>query len=368
MKILCVIDNLGSGGAQRQIVELTLGFIEKGHHVEFLTYYPNSFFISVLEEAGVAITCIEEPSYIKRLLKMRRFIRKGKYNAVLSFLEAANFICEFAGLPHRKWKLVVGERSANPQISHSLKLRFYRWFHLFADYVVSNSYSNIKLVQRVNPFLSKLKCKVIYNIIDFKKWNRIDNGVSKKNGKLKIVVAARHEYQKNLNGLAEALSLLPSELRSNIKVDWYGHQLEEPFVDGSIAEGRQKIEDLKLNKTLFLHPTTNRLNKRMQEADAVGLFSYYEGFPNVVCEGMACAKPIVCTHVSDVPDILQHEKELLCYPDKPDSIQQAITNLYHLSKDERIRIGLLNEEIAKKKFNREAIVSEYLELLDDKKG
>jgi len=363
MKILCVIDNLGSGGAQRQIVELALGFNENGNHVEFLTYYPNPFFINTLQQAGILITCIEEPNYIKRLFKMRHFIRKGNYNAVLSFLEGANFICEFAGLPFRKWSLVVGERSANPDIMRSLRLKFYRWFHVFADFVVANSYTNMKMVQKINPFLSKTKCKVIYNIVDTKKWNRGDNAFKKKNGTLNIVVAARHQYLKNLKGLAEALAMLPLEVRSKIKVDWYGHRLEEPYVDGSIVEGRKKIEELELNETLVLYDTTDSLNKKIQEADAVGLFSYYEGFPNVVCEGMACAKPIICTEVSDVPYFLEHEKELLCVAEKPDSIQKAISNLYNLTDEEKLEIGLENEKIANEKFNKELIVSHYLELL-----
>ena len=33
MRILCVIDSLGSGGAQRQMVNLAVGFKSKGHQV-----------------------------------------------------------------------------------------------------------------------------------------------------------------------------------------------------------------------------------------------------------------------------------------------------------------------------------------------
>ena len=39
MKILCVIDSLGSGGAQRQLVGLAIGFKERGHEVSFLVYH-----------------------------------------------------------------------------------------------------------------------------------------------------------------------------------------------------------------------------------------------------------------------------------------------------------------------------------------
>jgi len=38
MIILCVIDTLGSGGAQRQLVNIAIGFKERGHTVSFLVY------------------------------------------------------------------------------------------------------------------------------------------------------------------------------------------------------------------------------------------------------------------------------------------------------------------------------------------
>ena len=43
MKILCLIDDLGSGGAQRQLVNLSKGFVSRGHEVSFLVYHPADF-------------------------------------------------------------------------------------------------------------------------------------------------------------------------------------------------------------------------------------------------------------------------------------------------------------------------------------
>src|SRR5690606_7473545 len=119
MKILCVIDSLGSGGSQRQLVELAKGFKEKGHEVSFLTYHNINFFIPELDNHKITVNTIIEPNYIKRLLKIRKAIRNHQPEAVLSFLEAANFITTLSGVPYRKWKLVVGERSANPAILKS---------------------------------------------------------------------------------------------------------------------------------------------------------------------------------------------------------------------------------------------------------
>jgi glycosyltransferase involved in cell wall biosynthesis len=363
MRILCVTNGLGSGGAQRQLVELAIAFKEKGHDVEFLTYRYSPFFNPTLENEGITIICIDEPNYMKRLFKMRRIIRRGNYNAVLSFLEAANFICEFAGIPNRKWKLIVGERSANPGIFKSLKLISYRWFHFFADYVVANSYANMRMIRKINPFLSKSKCRVIYNIIDFKKWKPSNHYFPKKDGKFKIIAVASHRYLKNLNGLIDALSLLKQEELVKIAVDWYGERISEPYFDNSFLEGKKKLVDLKLDGIIKFHPATNSINQKILEADAIGLFSFYEGFPNVICEGMACQKPILCSFVSDLPNLLSNEKPLLFDPANPETIKNALSYLISLGNDELIRIGRKNEEIARENFDKELNVSKYLELL-----
>src|SRR5690554_5400606 len=172
MKILCVIDSLGSGGAQRQLVNLALAFKEKGHEVSFLVYHSQPFYYPLLKKEGIEVIEVVEPNYLKRLFKMRKVIRGGGYDAVLSFLEAANFICELSTLPFRKFRLVVGERSANPTILKSFKLRLYRWFHFLADAIVANSHENIKIVKQANPLLPNKKLHVIYNLIDFEKWEQ----------------------------------------------------------------------------------------------------------------------------------------------------------------------------------------------------
>ena len=48
MKILCVINSLRPGGAQRQLVNLGIGFKEKGHEVSFLAYHNVNFYTTEL--------------------------------------------------------------------------------------------------------------------------------------------------------------------------------------------------------------------------------------------------------------------------------------------------------------------------------
>lgn len=363
MRILCVIDELGSGGAQRQLVELALGFRAAGHEIAFLTYHPNSFYYTYLEEAKIPVTLITSDNYIIRLLKMRRFIRKGNFNAVISFLQASNFICELSGFPFRKWKLVVGERSANPNIFKSCRLKLYRWFHLFANYIVANSEANMKIVKSINPFLPASKCRIIYNIVDFSHWTPSSEYIPRRNGKLKIVVAASHRRLKNLIGLVEATALLSESERSLIEIEWFGDRIEEPFVDNSFMDAKELINRYTLGKIFSFYPATKDLNLKIQQADVVGLFSFYEGFPNTICEGMACAKTIICSAVSDIPLILSENKNLIFKPDSIESIANTLSYVIALSNKQLIAIGQTNLELAKTNFNQEVIINKYLDLI-----
>jgi len=359
MRILCVIDSLGSGGAQRQLVNLAIGFKEKGHNVSFLVYHRDEFYEQTLKENNISIYEIIESNYFKRLMKMRRYIRKGNFDAVLSFLEAPNFICEIAGLPTRKWKLIVGERSANPNILKSPKLRIYRWFHLLADLVVANSHENIKMVRKINPFLSKEKCHVIYNILDSNVWKMQLNYIPFNNHKFNLLIAASISNTKNLHGLIEAVNFLPESYKNKLKINWYGNVGDLDY----FYKAQQKIKDYKIDEIFsFLEPTHDII-RQMYLSDAIGLFSFYEGLPNVICEAMAIEKPIICSNVSDLP-LLLNNRYLLIDPYSASSIAASLIYCMDQSIIKLNEEGKKNRLVAEKFFDKEKIIEKYLSIID----
>ncbi len=360
MRILCVINSLCPGGAQRQLVNLAIGFKERRHEVSFLSYYNDNFYASELSENGIAATFLVEPNYLKRFLKMRKFIRGGHYDAVLAFLEAPCFIATLSGFPFRRWKLVVGERSADPNILSSIKRRFYRWVHLFADFLVSNSQTNMDMVKRINPFMPNRKCKVIYNMLMINETTAPTNSTTL-NDKIKLVILANQNKSKNLNGLVEAVQLLSENEKSCLQIRWYGERLMNDYDEKAL----HKIDMLGLGSIITFHEPVKNVDVTINESDAVGLFSHYEGFPNVICEGMILKKPVICSNVSDIPILLKEDKNgFFCNPTDSTSILGALKKLLAADKKQLEKIGNTNRILANKLFKKEELIESYLKLLE----
>lgn len=357
MKILCVIDSLRSGGAQRQLVNLAIAFQKKGHQVEFLVYHSDSFYYEILLEKKIKIIEVLENNYIKRIFKMRKMIRNGNYDTVLSFLEAASFISTLSGFPYRKWNLVIGERSANPNILKSFKLKMYRWFHLFATAIVSNSHDNLKIVKKINPLLSTNKLYVVYNLIDFEKWQPCNhNYVYRENGKFNLTVVASHQYLKNLNGLVEAVNFLDEYEKNQLVINWYGDTL-----DNSKFEAIEKIKKYHLDGIFNFYDATTHISSKVNAADAIALFSFYEGLPNAICEAMVNAKPVISSNISDVNLFLGND--YVFAPDQSMDIANKIKFLLSLDQSTLMQIGVKNSNLAATIFFEDEIVDKYISIM-----
>jgi len=359
MKILCVIDSLGSGGAQRQLVELAKGFKEKGHKVSFLIYFDITFFKPLLDEVNIPVKIIQEDSFLKRIFKIRKFIREQKCDVVVSFLETPNFICEISGFPWRNWKLIVGERSADPKILKSIKRRFFRLMHVFSDEVVANSKENIYIVKKINPFLSKKRCHVIYNIIDSKKWTPSDSYLPLNEDKFRLIIAASHLDYKNARGLIEAINCLTIEEKKKLNVSWYGKKGE----DNSFNEAKELIAKYRLEDIIKFYEPTQDIYKVYAKCDAVGLFSFLEGLPNTVCEGMSMGRLILASKISEIPFLLNNDNNCMFDPKSIEQIRNTISWAISLKVENLLNYGRINRENAIEYFDKNKIVESYLKIL-----
>lgn len=185
-----------------------------------------------------------------------------------------------------------------------------------------------------------------------------------KSGQLRIVVAASQRYLKNLSGLLKALLLLTNEEKRSLSIDWYGDRLQPPFLDNSVTEGMDFIERFQLNDIIRLFPATKNIKNIMLEADVIALFSFFEGLPNCICEGMALGKPVIASSVSDIPLIIEDGiNGKLCNPDDPESIAAVLRWFSEQDNEKLAQMGRSNRKKAVELFDKNIIMDKYLELI-----
>jgi glycosyltransferase involved in cell wall biosynthesis len=365
VKLLCFIDCLGSGGAQRQLATLAVGLKKRGHEVRFLVYHPQDHFLPQLQEADIPCQVIPPHSRWRRALAVRRVLRQGWQEVVLAFLEASCLYAELARIPRQRWGLVVGERSANPRILGGVS-RWFRQFHRSADVIVCNSHTNRLMLEARFPFL-KQKLTTIYNTVDLQLFRpalgQSTTGSHSSSGPCRIVVAASYQGLKNMGGVARAMVLLRTiPPAQDIVVDWFGGIGADPT---PYHEAVDFITANALAGQFNFHPETRAIEKVFAGASAVGLFSFFEGLPNVVCEGMACGKPIVLSNVCDAGSLVRDGKNgFLCDPSSPESIAKAFGRLAGMSFEERQQMGSESRAVAEDLFCEQIVVERYEKIFE----
>ena len=362
-KVLFLSPNLGlgGGGAERQIVTVASLLKDSGYDVEFLCYADGNFYEDILKKKEITVHYKLLPNYLKRMIFVRRFIRKGKYNAVVSFLETPNFLNNFAAIGGKTWKVITGERSAQERTFISTRGKIFCWFQRFADYIVCNSENAKKMWLEYCPQY-KRKLAVIYNNVTLQKDN--SEYMPMRNGKLHVLVAASYQSLKNTVGLINALALLTNDERKRIHVDWYGNRYIAATGTNVYDEAVVAIRKYGLQQMITLHEGTNEIHNKMKEADVVGLFSKFEGLPNAICEGMMLGKPVVMTRVSDYSTLVDDSNGVLCDWDNAETIKEALLKFMNMSVNKLLEMGKSSEKKANSLFSKERITSSWIKIIE----
>jgi glycosyltransferase involved in cell wall biosynthesis len=361
MKVLCVIDSLGSGGAQRQLCTLSVMLKRRGADVSVLTYHNGNFFLPMLLDEGITCRTVSDKTKLDRILEIRKILRAGGQDVVLAFLPGPCVYSEIAAIPDRNWGLVVSERLAIPGSDMS-RFPWTRILHQIADYVVTNSHTNRSMIERSIPRLSG-RVVTIYNAVDFSFFRPDTSGEGKCRSFTKIVVAASHQRKKNFVGLLEAISIVRTKLPDKrVEVDWYG---EVPTDRKAYDEAVHLIREKGLDGYVRLYPATGSIVDVYNSADAVALPSFYEGLPNTICEAMACGRPILMSDVGDAKNlVIDGSNGFLFNPASSDDMANAIMRFCRLSQTERDYMGAESRKLAEAMFDPETFVTHYIQILD----
>jgi glycosyltransferase involved in cell wall biosynthesis len=360
MKLLFVIDNLGSGGAQRQMVQLALGLNRRGHNVEFFIYYPEyDFFASPLQDAGIQIHKYKKKSQfsVKIIADLHNHVLERYYDVVLSFLDTPNFYSEIIRLKRKKPALVVSERNAYDKASFTWQKYFLDQFHHLADRVTVNSHYQAHQMTLYLPWLKNKLC-MIYNGLSNEYFNLPRNTAKTSMGRFLSVGSIIP--RKNVVGLAQALVEYGKMYGSPPSIDWAG-------VLHPTKESRMVYEQV--NSILYangLESYWTWLGECKNMADIYPQYlalihpSFREGLPNAVCEAMASGLPVLLSNFGEHPRLIGkglHGR--LFDPNSPRAIANTIHDFLNLSIGEQNQISRSAYQFAKQEFALEVFLDRY---------
>ncbi len=357
-KILCLIDRLSFGGAERQLIGLAVMLKQEGYDVEMATYHDFDFCTEDLEANNIQMHRISQKGNpLTKLLAVRRLINKQKYDVVIAYKSGVTMLACILKMFWEKFKLIVSERNTTQALTKRERLKY--WLYRFADVIVPNSYTQEEFINGHYPSLS-YKTVTITNFTDTTLFSPSDD--TKSNGKLQILTVARVATQKNVIRYIEAAKKV-RDAGVNVVFHWFGNvQIRQ---DDYARQCQERVKELGLADVFKFHPATNDILSEYQKCDIFCLPSLYEGYPNVVCEAMSCGKPILCSRVCDNPHIVEDgENGMMFNPKNEAEMAQAIIKMCRLSNEQRAAMGRRSREIAEEKFSSESFVKQYVQLIE----
>jgi len=359
VKILLIIDHFGSGGAQKQIVNLALGLKNNNHNVEFFIYHPKmDFFKNIVDNNNIKIHKCNGNS-LRILLSLIKLIRSEKYDAAISYLDTPNIYLLISSFFVNNLKIIISERSSYLKDNGNFTTLKYILYSR-AEQIITNNYSQAIWLKKYNWLKDKIH--IIYNGYPKKDFN--DNI---KNNNILLAIG-RVGPEKNALNLMIALEIFYKNFGWMPFIYWagkidnsksgkiYNEQLSEKLTKSTILNShwvwlgeRKDIDELIYDCTALIHP------------------SLYEGLPNVVCESMMLSKPILVSNVCDHSILVENKKRgFLFNPNEPVSISNAMNAFFSLNELELLEMKQNSFDYAKTNLTIEKMISSYLYILNEK--
>ena len=354
-RILCLIDSLASGGAQRQMVGLASLLKERGYFVKVAGYYDIPFYFQQLQDNGVDFEYVPcGAGILERLSRIGHVIKRFEPDAVISYLDTPNILACLLHVSQKKqWKLIVSERNTTQMLTWRERVKFALF--RFADCIVPNSYSQGDFIAKNYPRLIS-KCSVITNFVDTEAFIPVTTNPDR--DVLRVIGVGRVLKQKNIPMLIEALKMVREHGRK-VRVDWYGSRFE------SYEECMKLINDYRLDDAFEFHDACNDIKTKYQMSDLFVLPSIYEGFPNVLCEAMSCGLPVIAMDVCDNGRIVRDgENGYLVPSGDTKRLANRLMDFLDLSLEERRDMAEKSRIIALELFSKDTFIRNYIKLLE----
>lgn len=287
MRIVCYINALSGGGAERVMSVLANGLSQRGHKVWMITDFSKPVEYPLVDSVERIVYDGEfDPARkgkkfraLRRIFRLRSFCRQEKVDIVISFMRNANFRAIVSAWM-LKTKNLISVR-IDPKIGYKSKsaARLAKLLYPMADGCV---FQTKEAQEWFAPKVQK-KSQIILNPISDAFYSVEPAPMQQK----KIVTCGRLEKQKRFDLLIDAFDKVCEEF-PEYKLEIFGV--------GSLQEKLQEqINTLGRQNRITLMGRCEDVPNTIKTASLFVLSSDYEGLPNALMEAMALSLPVIST-------------------------------------------------------------------------
>lgn len=356
------IPNLSGGGAQRVIINLARGFVERGRAVDLVVANATGPLHNEVPE-GVRLIDLQSGGALSSLPRLVKYIKRERPAAMLSTMSHCNVVAIIAKwLSRSDMRLIV--RQANTlaylecsNVSARERIVYYLMMMLYnrADGVVANSTETASDLA-THGIADEDRISVIHNPVVspeiFKKQDEDVNHPWFQAPDIPVVIGVgRLHVLKDYETMIRAFSIVRQNRAAHLLILGEGTEREN-----LIALTRE----LGLKESVEFHGFVSNPHAYISRASVLALTSRGEGFGNVLVEAMAAGTPVVSTECPGGPqEILDYGRFGRLVPvGDVEAFAQAVLETLDNPAD---RAALIDRA---KDFSIDTITSRYMEVID----
>ncbi|MBU2541259.1 MAG: glycosyltransferase [Candidatus Omnitrophica bacterium] len=367
-KLIIVIDHLGIGGAQQQILEY-LKFANRNVYDIKIVNLDETYNLlgHKISDLGYEIISFRHKGFFnaRTLIDMIRLFKKEKPQIVHTYLFTADCYGRLAAKIAGIKNIICSIRDRNLWMKphHIFADRILSWF---TDVITVNAESLRTFLIRERKLDSK-KIVTIYNGMDTKRFEHLSHP---------------QELRKDL-GIPEDALIVGMVARFSLQKDYETFFAAAVGVSGlmknvyflAIGDGKKKAElEQYVKKQGIPNIIFTGVRKDMPDLsnmiDVGVLSTHYEGCPNVILEYMACSKPVVATNVDGCQELIINNKTGFFVPESnPQFMAEKLIQLLN-NKELRTRMGQAGYNRVRKHFSSQKLAQNtedlYQQLLKPK--
>lgn len=356
IKILLFISSLGGGGAERTIVNIANGLVDRNYEVIIITAKNGSNVYEEFLSYKVKLETLNCSRTKYSVLRLAKSIKRINPDLIFSTLNFSNIVAFIANVISLSFKPVIVREATNRAVIGEVSI-FNRLITSFVYNRVNRviALSNGVKEEIVRHFWVKhSKVSVIYNpvdiekIIELKNENVIDYEFS--NSFHHIIALGRLHPHKDFLTLIKALQIAKESV--NIKLLIVGDGNQKKMLKNYCDEN--DLNDL----VSFLGFKSNPY-KYINRSAILVLSSIVEGFGHVIIEAMSLGVPVISTNCMSGPkEIIKNNQygEIVAVGD----FNELAKKIVYLLKNDQRRKEL--SDLGKKRskdFKLDSIVAQY---------